>query len=155
MGFGEVGEFASGRVKSKKRKVYVPLKNIMTKYDEFREKFGNASPEEKLAIIRSESRRLLTSARGYSMIMHELVEERKPSELPDDFGVWCQKMAESVEELEDLIDALTDRKHRSILRDEQAKRDKQFGEMLWKDAQQSLSELKKHTSLTLSLQFSI
>lgn len=124
----------------------------MTKYDEFRKKFGNASPEEKLAIIRSESRRLLNSARGDSLLMNQLIEERKPPELPDDFGKWCQKVEESVKDLEDLIDALTDRKHRSIMREEQAERDNKFNETLWKHAQQGLPELQKYSSLRDALE---
>lgn len=124
----------------------------MSHYDEFRGMFGNASPKEKLAVLRSESRRLLSSARGCSQIMHKIVEERKPSELPDDFGTWCEKVAESVEELQDLIDALTDWKHRSILQQERAERDKEFGEMLWESSQKGLSELEDYTSLRDALE---
>jgi len=98
-------------------------------------------------ILQMESRHLLTKAHGYSLLIQDLIEERKPSELPDDFGMWCQNVTESLEELRDLIDGMTDRKHRSILKEERANRDREFGEMLWKDAQQGLSELQNYTSL--------
>lgn len=109
--------------------------------------FANTPAEEKLAILRSESKRILSTAHGYSLIMHKLIEERRPLELPDDFEVWCKKVADSVEEVQDLIDALTDQEHRSVFRDEQAKRDREFGEMLWKGHQQGLPELQSYACL--------
>ena len=63
----------------------------MSSYDELREMFANASEQEKLAIICSESKRLLVTAQGYSQIMQKILSERKPVELPDDFENWCKK----------------------------------------------------------------
>jgi hypothetical protein len=119
----------------------------MPRYDEFREMFANASSEERLAIIRSESKRLLSTAQGYSQIVQKIISERKPSELPDQFGEWCKKVEDSVKELQDLIEALTDQKHRSIYQEEGKKRDRELGEMIWRDNQQGLPELKSYSSM--------
>jgi hypothetical protein len=119
----------------------------MPSYDEFREMFANASSDEKLAIIRSESKQLLVTAQGYSQIIQKILSERKPVELPDDFENWCKKVADSVKEAQDLIDALTDREHRSIYREEKEKSDRELSEMIWRDNQQGLPELKSYTSL--------
>ncbi len=102
----------------------------MPSYDQFREMFANASSEEKLAIIRSESKQLLVMAQGYSQIIQKILSERKPVELPDDFENWCKKVADSVKEAQDLIEALTDREHRSIYREEKEKSDRELGEMM-------------------------
>ena len=119
----------------------------MPLYNEFREMFANASSQEKLAIIRSESKRLLSTAQGYSQIMHKIISDIKPSELPDDFGAWCKEVEDSVKELQDLIEALTDQKHRSIYQEEREKRDRELGEMIWRDNQQGLPELRSFASL--------
>lgn len=119
----------------------------MPSYDQFREMFANASSEEKLAIIRSESKQLLVMAQGYSQIIQKILSERKPVELPDDFENWCKKVADSVKEAQDLIEALTDREHRSIYREEKEKSDRELGEMIWRDNQQGLPELRSYASL--------
>ena len=119
----------------------------MPSYDEFREMFANASEQEKLAIIRSESKQLLIMAQGYSQIIQKVLSERKPVELPDDFENWCKKVADNIRETQDLIEALTDREHRSIYREEKEKSDRELSEMVWRDNQQGLPELKSYTSL--------
>ena len=119
----------------------------MSSYDELREMFANASEQENLAIIRSESKRLLVTAQGYSQIMQKILSERKPVELPDDFENWCKKVEDSVKEVQDIIEALTDREHRSVYREEQEKRDRELSEMIWRDVQQGLPELRSYTGL--------
>jgi hypothetical protein len=119
----------------------------MPNYDEFREMFANNSAEEKLAILRSEARQRLTIAYGFSLLINKLIEERKPPELPDDFGDWCKKVTGSLEELQDLIDALTGGEDRSVFKEERAKHDKEIGEMIWKSEQQGLPELQSYKSL--------
>ncbi len=57
----------------------------MELYDKFREEFAEASAEQKLTIIRSESMRILISVTGYAQLIQHIVKERTPAELPDDF----------------------------------------------------------------------
>lgn len=125
----------------------------MPSYDEFREMFANASSQEKLATIRSESHRLLVTAYTFSEIMQNLVNERKPVELPDDFGEWCKKIADSIKELQDLIEASAD-EHRSVRQEELKKFQENFNEFSqknneerWQHYQQDLPELRKYKNL--------
>ena len=61
--------------------------------------------------------------------------------------IGAKKVEDSVKEVQDIIDALTDREHRSVYREEQEKRDRELSEMIWRDVQQGLPELRSYTSL--------
>lgn len=80
----------------------------MSQYVKFKDMFGNSSCQAKLAIIRSESKRLMPIIQGYSQLIQKMVNESKSSELPDEFGEWCRKISNAADEMEDLINALTD-----------------------------------------------
>jgi hypothetical protein len=78
--------------------------------------------------------------------MAQLVEERQPAELPDDFGSWCNTIENGTQEMLDLIDALTDKEHRAIYQEEKARHDRELGEMLWQSDQKGMPELRPYTS---------
>lgn len=119
----------------------------MSQYDKFRELFADESAETKLAFLRHESIRFLGSARGYSHIIQTLIEERKPAELPDNFGDFCKRVVDNLETLQDLIDAATDKKHRSVRQEEQARRRKESSERFWEGHQIGLPELRPYASM--------
>lgn len=120
----------------------------MSRYDEFRTLFAEATAEKKLWVIRSEAKRLTSTALGYSAMMLRILDDRTPADLPDDFRSWVQQIATSAKELRDLIEALTDPHHRHLLQQEQAVRDLAFNEMLWHHQQAGLTELQGSASFT-------
>ncbi len=124
----------------------------MEPYDRFREKFTSASAEEKLMIIRSESMRILGLVVGYATLMHQIVEERTPSEFPDDFKDWCKKVADGSHEMRDLIDALTDPRHRTLLEQERANQKRRFNEEQWKYTQARVPELQQYESFAQAVE---
>jgi hypothetical protein len=119
----------------------------MATYDEIRTLVENSSDGEKLQILRSESRRVLSTVQGYSHLIHDLAKERDISDLPDDFLQWCEVVIKGTVELQDLIEGVTDHEHRSIYQQERAQRDKELAATLWKDAQTGLPELRSYSGL--------
>jgi hypothetical protein len=123
----------------------------MPSYDEFRALVTNASAEEKLGVLRQESKRLLNVIHSCSLLIQKMVEERGAPQMPDSFGDWCNKIADSSKELTDLIDALTDWKHRSILQQELANHKREFDEQGWQHEQVGLPELQDFESFTTAI----
>ena len=124
----------------------------MNNYDKFRDLTINASAEEKLMIIRSESVRIVGFVSGYAALMLHILEERTAPELPDDFRVWCKKVVEGAQEMRDLIDALTDPRHRALLQQEYANQKRQFDEQNWKDLQARVPELGQYESFVQAIE---
>ncbi len=74
-------------------------------YEEMRNLFANSSSEkEKPLMLRSEARRYLSTITGYAEMMSILIKERGASQLPDDFGEWCEIILTKSRTLSDLID---------------------------------------------------
>lgn len=119
----------------------------MPSYDEYRALFADKSPEDKIHILRPESKRLLSTLKGYSLLIQKMNNERGAPQMPDNFGEWSKKLVDDIQELIDLIDALTDWKHRNILEKEQANQRREFGEKMWKHEQAGLPELQQYRSL--------
>jgi hypothetical protein len=124
----------------------------MVDYDEVRKWSENLSAEEKLSALRTESFDYLATIKGYSQIILMLVQERDTSSLPDKFIEWCENLKKSAENLETVIEAVTDKQHRSIRQAQEAKRYRETSEGLWADAQQGLPELSVYTSLGNAIQ---
>jgi len=118
----------------------------MANYDEYRALATNASTEEKVAILRSESKRVLATLHGFAFLVHKLVEERGAPQMPSDFIEWCEKLVGGTEELTDLIDGLFDQKHRDILRKEREEIERNRAEGFWKDEQAEFPELQNYSS---------
>ena len=79
----------------------------MSHYDEYLAYVVNKTDGEKLAFLRPESLRLLQQIMGYAALISNLVEDRAPAEMPDDFGRWCTLVVDSSYQLNDLIEAVT------------------------------------------------
>jgi hypothetical protein len=118
----------------------------MSRYDEFRELFAKESPRTKLAILRSESKRILSTIHGFGMLIQKLVHEREAFQMPPDFGEWSKKVVDGTEELMDLIGALTDSKHRDILRKEWEEQEHARAEGFWKEERAEFRELRNYAS---------
>lgn len=119
----------------------------MVDYDELREQFAGATESEKLSAIRMESVQRMSVIQGYAEIILMLAKERDISDMPDDFPKWCEYIVQNAETMSTVIRALTDSQHQSITEQENATRHRELGEMLWKDAQNGLPELKPYESL--------
>jgi len=124
----------------------------MNNYDKFRDLTINASTEEKLMIIRSESVRIVGFVSGYAALMLHILEEQTAPELPDDFKAWCKKVVEGAQEMRDLIDALTDPRHRTLLQQEYANQKRQFDEEQWKNTQARVPELGQYESFVQAIE---
>jgi len=98
-------------------------------------------------MLRPESKRLLSTIHGFSSLIQKMVEERGAPQMPDKFSNWCERVVDSSQELIDLIDALTDWKHRSILQQESADHKREFDERMWQYEQADLPELRGFESL--------
>jgi hypothetical protein len=122
----------------------------MLNYDKIFSEFGNLPAEEKLAVLRSETRTLLTSARGFAKIILTLVEERKPQDLPDDIEKWCSIVVEQLDQLQDVIEGLTDQQHRDgsqqELQEQIAQEDQERNNYWWLRLQYELPELQQYRS---------
>jgi hypothetical protein len=124
----------------------------MPTYDEYREFVADSSAEQKLAILRSESRQLLAGICGYTTLILKLVEERGAPQMPPEFSDWCQSAAIHSQELADLVGALTDSKHRDLLRQEQEERERVRAVNFWKEEQADLPELQNYASFLEAVQ---
>lgn len=124
----------------------------MNNYDKFRNLTTNSSAEEKLMTIRSESIRIVGSVSGYAALMLHILEERTAPELPDDFKVWCKKVVDGTQEMRDLIDALTDPRHRTLLQQEYENQKRQFNEEEWKVMQAKVPELQQYKSFVQAVE---
>jgi hypothetical protein len=80
------------------------------------------------------------------MLVHKLVEERGALQMPPNFIEWCEKIVGGTEELTDLIDALTDWKHRDLLREERQAAERARAEDFWKEEQAEFPELQQYPS---------
>jgi len=118
----------------------------MANYDEYRALAANASTEQKVAILRSESKRVLTTLHGFAILVHKLVEERGVPQMPPDFIEWCKRLVNDTEELTDLIEGLFDQKHRDILRKEREDIERNRAEEFWKEEQAEFPELQNYSS---------
>jgi hypothetical protein len=117
-------------------------------YDDIRAQFFDVPAEEKLQILRSESMRRLGTVSGHAGLMLKILEERKPPELPDDFEKWCKNIIDGASEMRDLIDALTDARHRRIQQQERADHERKFNEEMWEHDQTRVPELQQYKSFT-------
>ncbi len=121
----------------------------MTTYDEFRALFDqDITPEaqQALGILRASSMTPLHAILGYSELIKMVVSERQPTELPDDFLDWVATIHNNARYLLDMIEAATDRKHRSILAAEQKENTQQRSVESWNYIQTHLPELQDYAS---------
>lgn len=114
---------------------------------------AQASNEEKLATIRSESLRRLSTIQGYAQLISKLVEERGSPQMPDDFSLWCKTIFDNATELRKLIEVATEGENHLAFEQERMARNRALGETLWKDAQKGLPELRLYESLRDAMQY--
>ena len=120
----------------------------MSHYDKFRALVESATAEQKLGILRPEAKRILGKIHSSGILIHKMVEERGTPQMPDRFREWCKEVVDGAEELTNLIDALTDWKHRTVLHQEDADCRREFNENSWKHEQAGLPELQQFETFT-------
>jgi hypothetical protein len=79
----------------------------MSDFQDFLKKIKKCPPEEKIHILRPESLRLLNLAQGYSTLVFESLNEGNFEETVEEMRRDMEKVIASLENLHDLIDAVT------------------------------------------------
>jgi hypothetical protein len=103
-------------------------------------------PEQKLQYLRQETVRCLSTANGYARLLLDSVEKLENSQISSDFEDWCKQIFDNTREVRDLVQALTDSKHRDILRREREEEERKRNEGFWEEEQAEFSDLQNYTN---------
>ncbi len=77
----------------------------MSKYDSLRDA-ADRPCEQKLAILRAEMTRCVYTISGYAVLLKQKANPQVTGALPEDFGVWVDKIIEATDDLKELQDIL-------------------------------------------------
>jgi len=76
-------------------------------YDTFRFMFGNLSAEQRLQVLRPESKRYFSAIQGYTQLLQHRAEQGRINEDPDEIQLCLQKVIVNTTELKEIVLALT------------------------------------------------
>jgi hypothetical protein len=78
----------------------------MAKYDGLKD-YKNTTPEQKLAILRSEMITPISTIQGYAEIVKRQIELGDIEALPKDFNIWINRIADAAGDLHEVLEILT------------------------------------------------
>jgi len=83
---------------------------------------------------------------GYAELMIKCLAEGQVLSLTDGLRYWCERVLDSARAMQDLIEGLTDPRHRDIARQEWLRARRRRAEYQWKQTQAELAELQDYPS---------
>ncbi len=121
----------------------------MALYDDLRSQYSQASPQDKLDIMRDEVMRHIPVIAGKSALLQE-IGKADPDRFPDDYLEWCHEIFLAAIRIVDIIEGLTDtdENNRETRRQGSAERSKTANAQKWEEVQHNHPELKNYDNLT-------